>query len=165
MLILICGLNGSGKSTLAKMVATSMHYHFIDIEDVYFKKPNDYHSARTKQEVDEILHSVIQKHQHTIFSAVIGDYGLHYDKAFVLEVPKEVRMARIKERSFKQFGKRMLAGGDLYEKEQAFFKMVEERNDRYVADWLKQLDCPITYLDGTLPLNDNLEIIVKELQS
>ncbi|WP_253290943.1 shikimate kinase [Acetivibrio sp. MSJd-27] len=38
--ILVCGCNGSGKSTLGKQLAKELHYHFIDIETLYFPKIN-----------------------------------------------------------------------------------------------------------------------------
>ena len=36
-----------------------------------------------------------------------------------LEVPREIRLQRVRNRSLAQFGSRMLPGGDLYEQEQA----------------------------------------------
>lgn len=36
--IIVCGLNGSGKSTLGKALANKLHFHFIDIEDLFFPK-------------------------------------------------------------------------------------------------------------------------------
>ena len=38
--IIICGLNGTGKSTLGKALAEKLHFHFIDIENLYFPKTN-----------------------------------------------------------------------------------------------------------------------------
>ena len=52
--IIICGLNGTGKSTLGKALAEKLHFHFIDIENLYFPKTNPnyiYASPRTRKEV------------------------------------------------------------------------------------------------------------------
>ena len=38
--IIICGLNGTGKSTFGKALAEKLHFHFIDIENLYFPKTN-----------------------------------------------------------------------------------------------------------------------------
>ncbi len=54
--IIICGLNGAGKSTLGKTLAEKLHFHFIDIENLYFPKTNpDYIYAwpRTREDVEE----------------------------------------------------------------------------------------------------------------
>ena len=39
----------------------------------------------------------------------------------LIDVPKDIRIKRVKNRSFQKFGNRMLAGGDLYEKENVFW--------------------------------------------
>ena len=74
-------------------------------------------------------------------------------------------MERIRNRSFKKFGSRMLAGGDLYEKEESFFKMAEERDESYVENWLKTLNCPIITVDGEKTPKENLELILKEMNT
>ena len=48
----------------------------------------------------------------------------------MLEVPRDVRLQRVKKRSFQKFGSRMLlGGGDLYEREEKFFRFVECRDE------------------------------------
>lgn len=132
--ILICGLNGAGKSTLGRLLADRIKYHFIDNEDLYFPKsdPNYiYSSPRNRDEVQTLLFQEIKEHENFIFASVKGDYGddfYPYLKfAILIEVPKSIRMKRIKERSFVKFGKRMLPGGDLYEREESFFKLAGSR--------------------------------------
>lgn len=34
--IIVCGLNGAGKSTLGRALASALHLHFIDKEDLVF---------------------------------------------------------------------------------------------------------------------------------
>lgn len=41
---------------------------------------------------------------------------------------KEIRIQRVKSRSFQKFGKRILLGGDLYEKEKQFFDIYTGNN-------------------------------------
>ena len=56
--IIICGLNGTGKSTLGKVLAEKLHFHFIDIETLYFPmtdSDNLYTSPRTREEVEKLL--------------------------------------------------------------------------------------------------------------
>ena len=76
--IIICGLNGAGKSTLGKALAEKLHFHFIDIEELYFPKtdPNSiYASPRTHEEVETILLHGMKAHENFILASVKGDYG------------------------------------------------------------------------------------------
>ncbi len=76
--IIVCGLNGSGKSTLGKALANKLHFHFIDIEDLFFPKSDPqylYASPRTKEEAERLLGNAITAHENFVFAAVKGDYG------------------------------------------------------------------------------------------
>jgi len=57
----------------------------------------------------------------------------------------------------------MLIGGDLHNQEEAFFQMVDSREDDYVETWLQTMNCPIIRVDGTKPIEDNVEYITKEI--
>ena len=166
--ILICGLNGSGKSTLGIMLSEKIGYHFIDNEDLFFrrKEENDsYLSPRSKEEAVKILMNEVKEHKNFVFAAVKGDYGDDimplYKYVFELKVPKNERMSRIKNRSFIKFGERMKEGGDLYEAEEAFFKFCEERQEDYTEKWAKNLHTPYIKLDGTKSTEENADIILK----
>ena len=129
--IIVCGLNGSGKSTLGKALSDKLNFHFIDNEYLFFSKTNiGFTSPRSKEEAINILISEVETYENFIFSAVIGDYGKDilplYKYAVVIDVPKDIRTLRIKNRSFQKFGDRILPGGDLYENEKAFFDMVNK---------------------------------------
>ncbi len=43
-------------------------------------------------------------------------------------------MQRVKKRSFQKFGNRMLSGGDLYEQEEKFFRLVESRDENIIEE-------------------------------
>lgn len=72
-------------------------------------------------------------------------------------------MERVRKRSFKQFGDRMLSGGDLYKQEENFFDFVRNRPDNQVEEWLKSLLCPVIRIDGTLPTCENVDLCVNEI--
>ena len=152
--IQICGLNGCGKSTLGRALAERIGFYFIDNENLYFSNLNtdeQYMNPKSRQDVEQLLVAEISKHPNFVFSAVKGDYGNEiipmYDYVVLIEVPKSVRTYRVRNRSFQRFGNRMLIGGDLYNQEEAFFK------------WLKTVKCPIIRVDGTKPIEDNVEYI------
>ena len=169
--IQICGLNGSGKSTLGKALAERMGFHFIDNENLYFSRPNTdepYVNPKSRTEVERLLMEEVSKHPDFVFSAVKGDYGkdiiLMYNYVILIEVPKEIRSQRVRNRSFQKFGSRMLIGGDLYCQEETFFQMVDSRQDNYIANWLQKVPCPIIRVDGTNPIEDNVEYILQAIE-
>ncbi len=65
----------------------------------------------------------------------------------------------MRDRSFQKFGERMLPGGDLYEKEQRFFRMVERRKAGDSEEWADSLGCAVIKVEGTKPIWENVEII------
>ena len=168
--IIVCGLNGSGKSTLGRALAAALSFRFIDNEDLFFpeKDPNYiYASPRSREEAEELLAEEVRRHENFVFAAVKGDYGegmpALYRCAVCIGVPREIRLRRIRNRSFQKFGSRMQPGGDLYEREEAFFEMAASRTEQYVEDWLESLHCPVIRVDGTKPIEENVALIVKQL--
>ncbi len=167
--IIICGLNGTGKSTLGKALAEKMQCYFVDIEDLYFPKTDpdySYASPRTREEVTELLLSEIKTHKNFILASTKGDHGetacSFFQYAVLLEVPKDIRIRRVKERSFGKFGNRMLTGGDLYEREEKFFRFVESRVEKEVEEWAESLNCPMIRVDGTKPIEESITMILRE---
>ena len=166
--IQICGLNGCGKSTLGKALAERMNFHFIDIENLYFSRTNidePYTNPKSRTEVEKLLAEEISKHPDFVFAAVKGDYGDDiiplYDYIVVIEVPKDIRSQRVRNRSYQKFGNRILVGGDLHSQEEAFFQMVDSREDDYIANWLQKVSSPIIRVDGTKTVEDNVEFILQ----
>ena len=164
--IQICGLNGCGKSTLGKALAEELGFHFIDIENLYFpEKAADepYTDPRPLDEVRRILLEEVREHSDFVYAALKGECSEAvvslYDYVFLLEVPADIRQKRIRDRSFRQFGERMLAGGDMYEAEEAFFAMAAARTDDYAESWTRDLSCPVIRLDGTKPIPENIKFI------
>lgn len=170
--ILMCGLNGAGKSTLGKALAERLGFYFIDNEDLYFPKTDPgylYAVSRTQEEVEKLLLQEVTAHETFVFAAVHGNYGeavypfFHY--AVLLQVPREVRMERVRSRSFQKFGSRMLPGGDLHEREERFFDFVRCRAEDTVEKWIPCLRCPVMRLDGTRPVEENIDHIIAHMQN
>ena len=168
--IQICGLNGSGKSTLGRALAEKIGFYFIDDENLYFSRsnPNEpYTNPKPRHEVEQLLMNEVKNHPDFVFAAVKGDYEKDivsmYDYVIMLEVPQSVRSQRVRNRSFNKFGSRMLPGGDLYNQEEAFFQMVESRQGSYVENWLQTVKCPIIRVDGTKPIEENVEYIINSI--
>lgn len=162
--ILVCGLNGAGKSTLGRVLAERLGYEFIDNEELYF--PGGLLAeARSKAEVVRLLEERIRGNEgRFVFSAVTGKYGEKLLAALelivVVEVPREERLRRVRERSFRRFGERILPGGDLYERENAWLHQVESRPEDFVERWLESVECPVVRVDGTREVWENVELLM-----
>ena len=168
--ILVCGLNGVGKSTLGSMLAERLGYRFIDNEDLWFPKTDAayrFSGPRSREEVIRLLEERIAENRRFVFAAVKGDYGdrllAALDHIVLIEAPKEVRRRRVRERSFAKFGERILPGGDLYERETAWFALTDSRPEEYTERWLATVHRPLIRVDGTLPVEENLARLVSIL--
>lgn len=167
--IIMCGLNGAGKSTLGKALADRLNYRFIDNEDLYFPKIDPdymYAAERTREEVEELLLSEIKAYKDFVFASVKGNYEKalpFFNYAVLVSVPREIRLRRVQKRSFRKFGERMLPGGDLYERERSFFELVSSRAENTVEEWLRTFGGQVIRVDGTKPINENVDFIAEEI--
>lgn len=168
--IIVCGLNGAGKSTLGKALADKLEYRFIDVEDLYFPKTDPcyaYASPRTRKEVEKLLLDEMTAYENFVFASVKADYGERacrfFRYAVLIDVPRDIRLQRVKSRSFQKFGDRMLPGGDLHEQEETFFDFVKSRAENTVEEWIQSLSCPIIRVDGTKPVEENVGLITGQL--
>lgn len=168
--IIVCGMNGAGKSTLGKALAERLNYNFIDNEDLYFPKTDPdyiYASQRTREEVEKLLLEEIRTHNNFVFVSVKGDYGetacSFFRYAVLIKVPRDIRLQRVRDRSFGKFGERMLEGGDLYEREESFFEFVRSRPEDTVEKWIGTVKIPVIQIDGTKPIEENIELIIERI--
>ena len=83
----------------------------------------------------------------------------NYTLVVYLDVPFDMRMKRIRQRAIDKFGDRVLPGGDMYEQEEKFFAYAEKRTPENIEKWLKTLSCKTIRLDGTKPIQENVEHI------
>lgn len=162
--ILVCGLNGCGKSTLGEALAERLGYTWIDIEDCYFPKTDSrypYAAPRSRKEAEQILRERIGQSDHFVLTAVKGDFAddiiAALEKVLWIRVPQEIRMQRVRKRSYEKFGPRMLPGGDLYEQEERFLLHAETRKEADVSAWVATVSCPLQIVDGTQPIAELLE--------
>lgn len=166
--ILVCGCNGSGKSTLGKALANRLGWTYIDIEECFFPTSSTdypYENPLPREQAIGLLWKRLQTCGDFVFSAVKGDYGhrivSQYTGVVWLRADPATRAQRVKQRSLDKFGDRVLPGGDLYEREQSFVSFTAQRDETEVEQWLATLSCPVLSLDGTKPIQENVEKLVQ----
>jgi len=152
--IIVFGANGSGKTTLGRELARLLGYKHIDIEDYAFDESEvPYAKPRSRDEYTNLMLADIEKHCSFVISTVIGDLGdvipRFYHLAVHISVPHEIRMERIKQRSYAQNGERVCEGGDMVEQEKQFMDFVASRSLTKIERWSETLTCPIINVDGT----------------
>ena len=170
--IILCGGNGAGKSTLGRRLAERLGWPFFDIETYYFPAAgadDPYEAPRTREEAAGLLLADLRSHPRCLLAAVKGAYGAEAEGlltcAVLLDVPKEARLERVRQRSYQKFGDRMLPGGGLYEQEERFFRMVEGRSQGDVEAWLERTGLPVLRLDGTRETARLAEAVARFLEA
>ncbi len=161
--ILICGLNGAGKSTFGKALAEELNFRFIDIEDIFFSKQDNpdypYENSRSYEEAVALLNEFTDKDEGFVLASVTGNFGDEFISrikcAICIEVPRDIRLKRIYDRSYRRFGNKY------QEQTDSFHLFCESRDENHVKNWLANLSCPIIMTDGTLPIYDNIKMITE----
>ena len=166
--IMICGLNGSGKSTLGEALAERLNYIHKDIEEYYFNSGDNYKYSKSldKESVIKNIEADFEKFDNIVFTSCKGDYGNvgnKYDLVIYIKLDKDTRLKRVKQRSYDLFGDRVLAGGDLFERENEFFDKVYKKDELDIINWVNSLKCDKLEIDGLKPTIDNVKFIVDYL--
>lgn len=186
--IAIFGANGGGKSTLTHALAKQTGYFEMDVEDYYFPEQqksrkwvleNDtvvdteylgelpYSNPRTKSHVQEAILQDVKAHPRFILAGVTMNWCdeilERIDIAFWVQTPLQERIARIHAREEKRFGARVLEGGDMFEQQKSFREVVQNRDPKVVEECAAKFKCPVVVLDGTLPVEENVEKILARL--
>ena len=65
----------------------------------------------------------------------------------------------------KRFGARALQGGDMYEQQKEFRKVVANREEKSLEECVRKFQCPVIFLDGTLPVDYNIKKIKECINS
>lgn len=114
-----------------------------------------------------MLWNEVRTHENFVFASVKGDYGENiypfFQYVVLIDVPKDIRIQRVRNRSFQKFGERILRGGDLHEQEEKFFDLIKSRSENTVEDWVQSLKCPVLRIDGTKTIEENVDFIIEQI--
>lgn len=187
--IAIMGLNGCGKSTLAHAIAKRLGLYEMDVEDYYFPEQKNsrqaileqqygvkceykgklpYSMPRSTSDVQETIRNDIEKHTQFVISGVTMNWDEDIlsviDVAFILKVPAEERVKRVQHREEVRFGSRVMAGGDMYEQQKEFGKIIGNRSNERVEESANRMHCKKVRLDGTKSIEENISSVMSVLE-
>ena len=171
----IFGASGSGTSTLGRAVAERTGFRCMDTDDYYWLPAEPmYTLKRSIPERLALMERDLDQAEGAVLSGSLVGWGdsliPRFTLAVRLDTPTPVRMERLRRREYARNGERILPGGDLYEQSQAFLAWAARYDDgvppvrsRALHDlWQRQLTCPLLILDGTRPLEELVETVLKE---
>jgi thymidylate kinase len=134
-----------------------------EIPDTGSSEEIPYSNSRSKREVQTALLEEVKAHPDFILAGVNMNWCeeilSRIEFAFWVKAPLEKRLERIRYREEKRFGERALRGGDMYEQQEEFRKVVASREEKSLEECVQKLSCPVVVLNGTLPVEHNIKKI------
>ena len=177
--VIINGAAGTGKTTLASELAKRLGFRHMDLDDYYFHQDTaiPFSSSPPREEIQERVMGDISKQPCFVMSGSIGSIlwdlvNPLFNLAVLLIVPAEIRIERLCTRGKLRYDERILENGDMYLNYQKFLAdaalyetgihpnvpVTLERHERWAAELL----CPVLRLDGTKPISENAEWLVRQ---
>lgn len=172
----ILGASGVGTTTLARALAAALGCPALDADDFYWE-PTDppFESKRPPHVRVELLRAALNQSADSVLSGSMCGWGDPliplFDRVVLLTLDPVLRMQRLREREASRFGaQRIAAGGDLYEKHQAFMRWAERYDDggmdvrsrRLHDSWIQALPSRIRVLrlDSAQPVDTLLAAVL-----
>jgi adenylate kinase family enzyme len=176
MKIVIFGASGSGATTLGKELGKLIQYVHLDSDDYYWKMTEP--PYQEKIPLEERIHSLItdfSKNQNVILSGSLVSWGPFWHTAFDLAVflylPPAIRMARLQKRELERNKDRLQTSlTETITRE--FMDYVRHydnpdftgRSLTIHNQWIKLLSCPVLRIEGDVPFDNRMEIILNKIQ-
>ena len=174
----ILGASGSGTTTLGQALAQRLSSPHFDTDD-YFWIPTDppFIEKRERTARRQLLMDDLTAHTSWVVSGSLcgwGDVASPLVELVVfLWILPDLRMQRLHHRERQRFGDRIMPGGDMYEKSQAFLDWAAAYDDGDLTirsrqlheQWLSTLPCPILLMEGEYTIEEQLDVLLAEIQS
>jgi len=159
MQVLVTGASGSGTSTLGRAVATALEAAFVDADDLFWLSTDPpFKVKRDAAERAALLRGHLSSNPSLVVSGSIQGWGNELEDAFnlvvFLQAPAEVRVARLRQRELRIFGRvdeAFIAWAAQYD-----LGDMPGRSLARQLTWLESRTCPVLRLSGT----ENLEALL-----
>ena len=173
------GASGAGVTTLGRALAGALACPHHDTDD-YFWLPTTppYREKRAAADRLRLMHDVFLYRADWVLSGGLVGWGdaivPRFDLVVFVQVPTEIRLARLRDRETRRFGAEAVSpGGWRHAETEEFLEWAahyedgtrEGRNRAYDLAWLATLRCPVVRVDGTRPIADLVREIVAAIQS
>ncbi len=168
----ILGASGSGTTTLAEALSDNLGYRHFDTDGYFWERTNPpFQHVRDIGERQSMLKLDLERHSDWVLSGSLCGWGdlliPHFDLVIFLWIPPEVRLQRLHVREEERYGNRISPEGDLYKTHKEFIEWASSYDDGDMNmrsllrhnDWLRDLECPVLRLEGTLELDEKIERI------
>ncbi len=161
----ITGASGSGTTTLGRALAQRLAAPHFDSDD-FFWRPTDppYREKLSAPDRQRLLGELLGERRTWVLSGSLDGWGDQlaalFDLVVWLDVPTEIRVARLAARERVRYGRTAVApGGAQYGECRAFLAWAasyesplnEGRSRHRHAAWLAGLPCPVLKLAGNQP--------------
>jgi len=174
--IIVFGASGSGTTTIGKELANIMNFKHFDLDDYFWTWDTTipYTIPRAKAERIELLQHDISECNYFVMSGSICGWHESFldllDLAVFVKTPTDIRIERLHNRELKEFGDRILEGGDMHKNHIEFLSWAKtydianppERCLRLHEEWANQLACPVLHINGTEDISVNVDYIIKK---
>ena len=168
----IYGASGAGTTTFAKAISLKYGYVQMDTDDYFWQPTNPpFVSKREPNERITLMKKDMESNGKVVISGSLCGWGdvfiPSFDLAIRIITPVEIRINRLETREYERFGNRIREHGDMYEEHLSFIKWAKEYDSGYETmrssamhdKWSKLLQCKRVILDGSKPVEDNLELL------
>lgn len=183
MKVYIFGASGSGTSTLGRELGRR-GFRWLDTDD-FFWMPTDpmYTIKRPVADRIALITSALGEQEDAVLSGSVGSsnpiWGAPlldlFNLAVFIYTPQDVRIQRLRDREYMEFGDRIRPGGDMFENHTEFVEWAKKydtgeaytirsraTDEAVIRDYLK---CPVLRLDGTANVAENAERVIKTLET
>jgi adenylate kinase family enzyme len=173
----ITGASGSGVTTLGRALADAKALPHHDTDDyLWLPTTPPYRELRPAADRLRLMQEMFLPRGDWVLSGALDGWGDAFIRLFdlvvFLQVPNEIRIARLRDREARRFGADAVeSGGWRHDETEDFIDWASHYEDgtregRSLARqeaWLATLPCPFLRLDGTRPTRDLVHEVVAAL--
>jgi adenylate kinase family enzyme len=168
MHLLITGASGAGTSTLAAAFSDATQSRPLETDDYYWRPSEPpYQEKFSEDERRSALLKDLRSSPNAVVAGSLVGWGETLENAFdlvaFLYLPTAIRLARLKVREERRFGKAdpsFLTWAAQYDEGTA-----EGRSLQRHRQWLANRKCPVLYLEGDLSTEDRLHRLLAACRS
>lgn len=174
--IYILGASGTGTTTLGKALSAQQGVAHVDCDDHFWAAVEPPYSVRTAPRLRLASMSEALGKGGWILTGACHDWGGAFatraDLIVFLSLCPMERIRRLRAREKARFGRRIEAGGDMYDTHRAFIRWTRGYDARRIGgrnrvaheDWLAQQPQPVCRINAAQPVAASVEAVMSALQ-